>query len=199
MTFRALPLVALMVLAGGCSTAATTASPVSAARPSSSPSAVASVPSPASSTTAANDPAVGTVVLSVGEMDGPKFGSEAQLKEPTWLTADAREFLVVTLAQVKATYGKCSGISVNGYQVGELLSGQVWIDHSGSCPQIITSGDDRLWGKVNGTWKLLVLSQQVPSCSSIRHAGWTKAIPDKNFFGHICVENNTNVAVVFRP
>ena len=168
--------------AASASATASTATPL----PNASP--ITNLPSAMTGSTA-----TGTVVYLPGT--GGQFETAAAITATSWLTSDEKTFLVSELARVQSG-NSCAALTVQSYRVADLINGQVFDGGlTGSCGG---GGYAILWGKVSGTWKVLVTGQNPPGCADIRTAGWASTIP-KDFFGGQCYEKGSTTLVAYKP
>jgi hypothetical protein len=179
---RMLPVFLLVALAA-CGTDPNAARTTPASGTSGTPTVAAPSPSvaPTTATPTAAGPAEGTVVMLPA---GVEFTTAAQINATSWLTAEAKVFMVSELTRVQSTDGACAYLTVTGYRVSDLVSGGMV-----GCPG---GGGDILWGKTSSGWKLVFGGQYVPACSEIRAAGWTSTIPH-DFIGGQCTEGGQGV------
>jgi hypothetical protein len=135
-------------------------------------------------------------VVQHGADPGRQCLSNRSHSYPTsWLTSDEKTFLVSELARVQSG-NSCAALTVQSYRVADLINGQVFDGGlTGSCGG---GGYAILWGKVSGTWKVLVTGQNPPGCADIRTAGWASTIP-KDFFGGQCYEKGSTTLVAYKP
>ena len=176
------------------SVASATAAPSTApASQSTATSAPASSPT-ASATRTATGQATGRVVYLA---EGIYFQSAAAINSIPWFTSDEKTFLVGELAHHQSG-NTCVAIYVSAYRVADLVDGQIFDGgRSGTCGPG-RGGAAILWGKVSGTWKVIVVGQNNPPCAEIRAAGWESTLP-KGFFGQQCRQEGYNFPVDYRP
>lgn len=111
----------------------------------------------------------------------------AQIDAQTWMPSGAKALLTAELAREKTQYPQCDNvIYVSGYREFDLISG-----YESSCGGALV-----LWGRVDGTWKVIIVTQAVPLCSDIRASGLTTTIPEELFSGQ-CMEGGA--AVPYTP
>jgi hypothetical protein len=209
---RSVVLAAMMMLTAACAgtpSGASTASlspssPVpsatsATAAPSSAPSSQSITSAPATSPTASatrttTGPATGRVVYLA---EGIYFQSAAAINSIPWFTSDEKTFLVGELAHYQSG-NTCVAIYVSAYRVADLIDGQIFFGgRSGTCGPG-RGGVAILWGKVSGTWKVLFVGQNTPTCADIRAAGWKSTLP-KDFYGQQCLEKGSNFSVDYKP
>ncbi len=209
---RSVVLAAMMMLTAACagtpsgaSTASSsTSSPVpsatsATAAPSSAPSSQSTTSAPATSPTASatrttTSQATGRVVYLA---EGIYFQSAAAINSIPWFTSDEKTFLVGELAHYQSG-NTCVAIYVSAYRVADLVDGKIFFGgRSGTCGPG-RGGAAILWGKVSGTWKVIVVGQNTPPCADIRAAGWKSTLP-KDFYGQRCLEKGSNFSVDYKP
>jgi hypothetical protein len=141
-----------------------------------------SVTRPGTSATAAKATsgglAEGTVVLLPG--DGVTFASASQIAATSWLTTEAKIFMVAELGRAQAADGTCATITVTGYRVSDLVNGSEYDCGGGAAV---------LWGKTSTGWKQVLAGQDVPMCSDVRASGWKTSIP-RDFLGGQCYDGS---------
>jgi len=116
------------------------------------------------------------VVLLPG--DGVTFSSASQINATSWLTVEAKVFMVAELGRAQAADGTCATISVTGYRVSDLVNGSEYDCGGGAAV---------LWGKTSTGWKQVLAGQDVPMCSDVRASGWKSTIP-RDFLGGQCYD-----------
>ena len=209
---RSIVLAAMIMLTAACAGAPSGASTASSITPSSVPpatSATATPPSapssqsvtgaPATSATptatrTTTSPATGRVVYLA---EGIYFQSAPAINSIPWFTSDEKAFLVSELARYQGG-NTCVAIYVKAYRVADLVDGEIFSGgRSGTCGPG-RGGSAILWGKVSGTWKVIVVGQNYPPCADIRAAGWKSTLP-KGFFGQQCSKVGYNISVDYTP
>jgi hypothetical protein len=201
---RPLVFVALMLLTAACAQAPTPSptgptsslSPVSATTPTPSPSTAPTTPSaPASKASAPLSPSAGTIIAIKAQ-----FTTPAQINAATWLTSDAKTFLMGQLKQAqqglsvnRSQADHCAELDVSGYRVPDLINGSQFSTGGPNCG---SGAGMVLWGKFNGGWGGVIAGQAAPLCSDIRGIGWTSTIPEEFYGGH-CMENDS--LVIYKP
>lgn len=197
----ALPVAVLILLLSACGKAPSV-SPTTVSSPVASASSTASATLASSATTQASTALTSTPAVSqpVGTVvtlpdNGVTFMTAGQINAATWLSDDARTFLVKQLAVFQSGGDTCATIVLSGYRVGDLMHGQEF--ESATAPCLGGGGYAILWGNVSGTWKQLMAGQEVPTCADIRTAGWKTTIP-KEFFGGVC-RDAKGAEVAFTP
>lgn len=187
LTLRSLTsLAALAALAvSGCATSAASPGPSSAMSTASGSAPVTSASSAAVSTPSSSVSSGGVVLLPT---PGLQLTSEADIDSLDWLGADGKAFLVTRLRVQKQSSAPahCATIGIQGYRMPDLITGSV-----GSC-----GGATALWGRVDGAWKVLAETQDIPTCDDLRATGWNQPIPE-GFVGHMCAQGDSTV--VFAP
>lgn len=139
----------------------------------------------ASATPSTSVPPDGTVVTLASRLT---LTSADDINAVTFLPDDAKAFLVTELARERSQWNcPTENLLIDGYRVGDLISGRVFGDTCG--------GDVILWGKLNGRWTALLEKQSVPLCSEVRATGWTSTIPE-SFLGGVCYPSATNLTPV---
>ena len=206
-----LPLTAVVLLVAACgpSTAASgpaTALPTTSVASSPPPTSVSATPTPtasaATSSVATKAPSTASTTVAPGKVvtlpgTGSEFSTAAAIKATTWLTTDEKTtFLTSELARLQAKGNSCAKLIVTGYRVADLINGgEFGGGATGACEG---GGYALLWGKVSGSWKVLVAGQDLPGCPELRTAGWKSTIP-KGFYGGQCYETGSATPVVFKP
>ena len=129
--------------------------------------------------------------------EGIYFQSAAAINSIPWFTSDEKTFLVGELAHCQSG-NTCVAIYVSAYRVADLVDGQIFDGgRSGTCGPG-PGGAAILWGKVSGTWKVIVVGQNPPPCADIRAAGWKSRIP-KGYCGQQCSQEGYNISVDYKP
>jgi hypothetical protein len=143
--------------------------------------------SPTAATVSPTTTVGGIPVGSVVTQPDVTFSSADQITSVTWLTADAKTFLVSELKRVQSVDGSCAQVIISGYRVPDLLNGWILPCHGGYLV---------LWGKFSSGWKIVISGQAVPACSDIRKTGWKTTIPH-DFMGGQCMEGSS--AIDYKP
>jgi hypothetical protein len=208
---RSVFLAAMIMLTAACAgtptgasaaSSSSTSSPVpsvasATAAPSTAPSIQSTTSAPATSPTATRTTtgqATGRVVYLA---EGIYFQSAAAISSIPWFTSDEKTFLISELAHYQSG-NTCVAIYVSAYRVADLVDGQIFDGgRSGTCGPG-RGGAAILWGKVSGTWKVIVVGQNPPPCADIRAAGWKSRIP-KGFYGQQCSQEGYNISVDYKP
>jgi hypothetical protein len=110
--------------------------------------------------------------------DGVTFSSAGQITATSWLTTEAKIFMVAELARAQSADGTCATLTVTGYRVSDLVNGSEYDCGGGAAV---------LWGKTSTGWKQVLAGQDVPMCSDVKKSGWKTTIP-RDFLGGQCYE-----------